>query len=698
MPNRLVNEKSPYLLQHANNPVDWYPWSEEAFTRAAREEKPVFLSIGYSTCHWCHVMERESFEDEEVARLLNDTFVCIKVDREERPDIDNIYMTACNVMTGSGGWPLTIIMTPDKKPFFAGTYFAKHSGYGRMGLLDMIPRLQDIWLNRRDEVLQSTEKILEVLLEQNRSNAGNDFDKQIFQHAFEELLNRYDSVHGGFSKAPKFPTPHIINFLLRYWKTTGDEQALAMVEHTLTKMRLGGIFDHIGFGFHRYSTDEKWLLPHFEKMLYDQALLAIAYLEAYQATGNSLFKQTADEIFTYVLRDMTSPEGGFYSAEDADSEGVEGKFYIWSSKELLEVLLPEELEFVYQTYNITDAGNFHDEASGVQTGANIFHLTEAFTVGQTDTIRQPDDFIDSHESIRKKLFDRREARIHPHKDDKILTDWNGLMIGAFAMGGRILDNKIYLKAAKKSAHFILSSLVRNQKLLHRYRGGEAVVDGMLADYAYVVWGLLELYATDFDNEILAEAIRLNDIMLDIFWDNKDGGFFLTPKDGETLLIRPKEIYDGAQPSGNSVALYNLLRLESLTANPALGAKARHLIQAFSETIREVPSGYTQFLAGSCFMFSETVAVVIVGDPDARDTGEMLSVIHKNYSPHIVTLVKNPERNPERLIALAPFTADYTAINGKPTAYVCHGTTCESPVTDANKLLALLNNISFDQKG
>ncbi|MFC1818319.1 thioredoxin domain-containing protein, partial [Thermodesulfobacteriota bacterium] len=319
MANRLANEKSPYLLQHARNPVDWHPWSDEAFTTAAREDKPIFLSIGYSTCHWCHVMERESFEDEEIAKLLNQTFVCIKVDREERPDIDNIYMTVCSMMTGSGGWPLTVIMTPDKKPFFAGTYFAKHTQYGRIGMLDMIPRLHDIWHNRRDEVLESTDRILEILQQQNDFTPGRELDREILHRAFNELSNRYDSIHGGFSKAPKFPTPHNITFLLRYWKMTGNDHALAMVEHTLTAMRQGGIFDQIGFGFHRYATDEKWLLPHFEKMLYDQALLAIAYLEAYQVTGNSFFKQTAEEIFTYVLRDMTAPAGGFFSAEDADS-------------------------------------------------------------------------------------------------------------------------------------------------------------------------------------------------------------------------------------------------------------------------------------------------------------------------------------------------------------------------------------------
>ena len=528
MANRLAKENSPYLLQHAGNPVDWYPWSDEAFAKAAREDKPIFLSIGYSTCHWCHVMERESFEDEEVAKLLNDTFVCIKVDREERPDIDNIYMTVCSMMTGSGGWPLTIIMTADKKPFFAGTYFAKQTQYGRMGMLDMIPRLHDIWQNRREEVLQSTDKILEILQQQNKSTPGEDIDQEVLHHAFNELSGRYDSKHAGFSNAPKFPTPHIITFLLRYWKMTGNDHALVMVDHTLTAMRLGGIFDQLGFGFHRYATDDRWLLPHFEKMLYDQALLAIAYLEGYQVTGNTLFKQTAHEIFTYVLRDMTAPEGGFFSAEDADSEGIEGKFYVWTLKELQDVLTPEEAELVQGLYNLKAEGNFHDEATGMPTGANIFHLTKPLPEAAPDSPQKSGDAAINLDDIRNKLFTHREERIHPHKDDKILTDWNGLMIGALAFGARILDNEAYLEAAKKAAHFVLSSMRNNGRLLHRYRDGEAAVDGMLCDYAYVVWGLLELYTADFDAEILGEAIRLNDRMLQLFWDDKGGGFFLTP--------------------------------------------------------------------------------------------------------------------------------------------------------------------------
>jgi len=691
MTNRLAREKSPYLLQHAENPVNWYPWSAEAFSKAAEENKPVFLSIGYSTCHWCHVMERESFEDQQVAALLNDTFVCIKVDREERPDIDNIYMTVCTMMTGGGGWPLTIVMTPDRKPFFAGTYFPKHSRHGRIGMLDMIPRLGEIWQSRREEVLQSTDKILAILQQQNKTSPGTDLDRSIMHKAFTELSGRYDSMHGGFSRAPKFPTPHTIGFLLRYWKMTGSSQALDMVEHTLTNMRLGGIFDHVGFGFHRYATDEKWLLPHFEKMLYDQALLATVYLEAYQVTGNSLFRQTADEIFTYVLRDMRAPAGGFYSAEDADSEGVEGKFYTWELAELHKILSSEDADFIRNIYHLEPQGNFHDEASGRRTGTNIFHLTTPLAALAVESGQNPEDFRARHEIIRSMLFKRRKARIHPHKDDKILTDWNGLMIGALAMGARILGNDTYLQEAEKGARFILSTLRHNGALQHRYRDGEAAVTGMLCDYAYTVWGLLELYAANFDVNILRQAILLNEHMLNLFRDDGDGGFFLTPKDGESLLLRPKEVYDGALPSGNSVALHNLLRLEHLTATPSPGAEAGMLIRAFSETIREMPGGYTHFLSSLSFALGPVTEVVIVGAPDAPDTREMIAVVRKKFSPHTVTLLKDPDSDKDGIVALAPFTAAHTATGGKATAYVCRNFSCKAPTSDAKELETLLHH-------
>ena len=684
MTNRLADEKSPYLLQHAENPVDWHPWSDEAFARAVREDKPIFLSIGYSTCHWCHVMAHESFEDEQVARLMNDTFVCIKVDREERPDIDNIYMTVCSLMTGGGGWPLTIIMTPDKKPFFAGTYFPRQSAYGRIGMLDMAPRLKDLWQNRRQEILASTEKILEILEQHNRTEPGGKIDAEILHAAFRNLAKRFDPVNAGFSQAPKFPTPHNITFLLRYWKMTGDEQAVAMADKTLTAMRFGGIYDHLGFGFHRYATDEKWLLPHFEKMLYDQALLAMAYLEGYQVTGTPLFRETAREILQYVLRDLTGPEGGFYSAEDADSEGVEGKFYVWSFQEVRDILPPEEFDLVVQTYNLESGGNFHDEATSRKTGANILHLKEPADTSPGNPPNAP-----SLEGIRKKLFTVREKRPRPHRDDKILTDWNGLMIAALAMGARILGSDGYLKAAVKSADFILSAMQRNGRLLHRYREGEAAVGGFLDDYAYLVWGMLEIYGAGFDPRILREAVRTNERMLDLFWDEKTGGFFLTAADTESLLIRPKEIYDGALPSGNSIAVANLLRLDRLTGDRSLGLKAQKCMEAFSDALLEVPGGYTQFLSGVYLALTPSSEIVIAGKPRAEDTRLMLAVINSRFLPNTVVHLKNTAEKNHLLEELAPFTEHHTALKNRATAYVCQNHTCESPTGDPAILSKLL---------
>ena len=691
MPNRLVKEKSPYLLQHADNPVDWYPWSDEAFARAAAEDRPVFVSIGYATCHWCHVMEHESFQDEEVADLLNTTFICIKVDREERPDIDALYMTVCSMMTGGGGWPLTIIMTPDKKPFFAGTYFAKYSGFGRIGMLDMVTRIREIWLDRRDDVEKSADNILDLLQQQNRSRPGVYLDEKIIHAAFNELCRRYDSSNGGFSSAPKFPTPHIITFLLRYWEMGGNDQVLAMIKHTLTAMRLGGIYDHVGFGFHRYSTDEKWLLPHFEKMLYDQALLAVAYTETYQVTGSPLCKQTAQEIFAYVLRDMTAPEGGFYSAEDADSEGIEGKFYVWTIDELQNVLSSSELDIVRDLYNIKTEGNFHEEATGTLSEANIFHLTASVQNMFDDSVLVMKS-REKIEPIREKLFRAREKRIHPLKDDKILTDWNGLMIGALAIGARIFNNNSFLEAAQKAADFILSAMCdKNKKLLHRYRDGDCAITGMLSDYAFLVWGLLELYAADLRPNILHEAIKLNSCMVDFFWDYDTGGFFMTAHDGESLPVRTKDIYDGALPSGNSIALSNLLRLERLTANPELGRKAKLLVQNFSESLHESPSAYTQFLSGLSFALCPATEIVVAGDRHANDTLEMLAMIRRKFSPGSTLLFKDTSSPDEELAILAPFTVQYTAHHDKATAYVCRNQSCYSPTNDLEQLKKILGH-------
>lgn len=454
-PNRLIYEKNPYLLQHAYNPVDWYPWGQEAFEKAKKEDKPIFLSIGYSTCHWCHVMERESYDDEEVARLINDAFVSIKVDREERPDIDSTYMRACQALIGSGGWPLNIILTPDKKPFFAATYIPKESIFGRTGMLELIPRIKDLWEKNRDEVEKTAMKVTSSIREVYRGKPGEELDKDVFNMAYEQLLTMFDEQHGGFDDAPKFPTPHNLQFLLRYWRRTRDIIALRMVERTLTGMRMGGIYDHIGFGFHRYSTDSKWLVPHFEKMLYDQALIAMAYIEAYQATKDEEYGRAAREIFTYVLRDMTSPEGGFYSGEDADSEGVEGKFYVWTENEIRTVL-GEESDLVKRIFNIEEEGNFREE--GRLTGKNILHLTGSLSEIASDLKVPVDKLQKLLDDARLKLFTARERRIHPGKDDKILVDWNGFMIAALSKGAQVFNEPAYADAAQRAADFILENM------------------------------------------------------------------------------------------------------------------------------------------------------------------------------------------------------------------------------------------------
>ncbi|TKJ45155.1 thioredoxin domain-containing protein, partial [Candidatus Aerophobetes bacterium Ae_b3b] len=508
--NRLIFEKSPYLLQHADNPVDWYPWGPEAFEKARKENKPVFLSIGYSTCHWCHVMARESFEDSEVARLMNEVFVSIKVDREERPDIDNVYMMVCQMITGSGGWPLTIIMTPDQKPFFAATYIPKERRFGRMGMLELIPRIKELWTTRRDEVLSSANEITAALQQVSQDAPGEELDETTLDLAYEQLAKRFDEQHGGFGGAPKFPTPHNFLFLLRYWKRTNTERALQMVEKTLQAMRRGGIYDHIGFGFHRYSTDSHWFVPHFEKMLYDQATLAIVYTEAYQATGKEEYAQTAREIFTYVLRDMTAPEGGFYAAEDAESEGEEGKFYLWTEEEIRQVLGSEEAALIVKIFNIEEGGNFIEQVTGRRTARNVLHLTKSVKELASELKMSDYDLQKRLQAMRQKLFTYREKRIHPHRDDKILTDWNGLMIAAFAKGARVFDEPRYAEAARGAVDFILKNMCTSDgELLHRYRDEQAALPAQVDDYAFLIWGMLELYETIFEVRYLQIALDLN---------------------------------------------------------------------------------------------------------------------------------------------------------------------------------------------
>lgn len=598
--NRLLYEKSPYLQQHAHNPVNWFPWKEEAFNKANKENKPVFLSIGYSTCHWCHVMAHESFEDESVARLINEIFIPVKVDREERPDIDKVYMQVAILMTGSGGWPLTIFLTPDKTPFFAATYIPKNNQYGHKGLIEILQQVKELWKYQQNKLLEQGNQLIDALQKNSVNLNGEILTNEILERAYQEFSDRFDNKAGGFGKAPKFPSPHQLLFLLRYWKRTENEQALAMVEKTLQSMQAGGIFDHIGFGFHRYSTDKNWILPHFEKMLYDQALLSMSYLEAYQMTGKIIYSDTARKILNYVTRDMMSEEGGFYSAEDADSEGEEGKYYLWTEKELKDILDKDEFVFVKKYLNIETEGNLYKKG---QPG-EIFGNRNIFYKGFQEQIRADitKEIVVSDtgkwEKIREKLYGIRAKRIPPDKDRKILTDWNGLIIAALAKAAQVLEDEDFLEAAKKAADFIFRRLEDSSNhLLHRYSEGDAAIPGFLDDYAFLIWGLLELYKATFSNEYLQKALDLNKVLFLDFWDEKNGGFYFTSANNEQLLIRQKEVYDGAIPSGNSVAFCNLLKLADFTGNKQFKQRAYQLLKAFSPMVEQNPSAYAYFLTG-----------------------------------------------------------------------------------------------------
>jgi len=687
-PNRLANEKSPYLLQHAQNPVDWYPWGEEAFEKAAKEDKPIFLSIGYSTCHWCHVMEKESFEDEEVARLLNKKFVSIKVDREERPDIDSIYMKTCMLITGSGGWPLTIIVTPQKQPFFAGTYFPKNSRGGMIGLVDLLRNVAELWDKDRSKLIATAKKVTEYLTNYVKAKQQKEeLTETVLDEAFIRLLDSFDRTSAGFGTSPKFPSPHNLMFLLRYWKRKGRREALEMVEKTIQKMRLGGIFDQVGFGFHRYSTDAKWLVPHFEKMLYDQAMTSIAYIEAYQATGKKEYRKTAEEIFQYVLRDMTNPDGGFFSAEDADSEGQEGKFYVWTETEITESL-DENINLIIRVLNISKEGNYYDEVHQRKTEKNILHFKKPLQELTLDLGMSFEELTGILEKARRKLFKVRKKRVHPLKDDKILTDWNGLMIAALAKGGRAFNSQKYVEIAEKAVEFILRKLqTRDGRLLHRYKDGEVTIHENLDDYAFLVWGLIELYEATFKIEYLEEALRLQDDMIDHFWDTENGGFFFTPDDTEKLLIRSKEVRDGAIPSGNSIAFLNLIRLARMTGKARYEEKASALTKAFSGHAEGTPFQNTMFLTALDFLIGPAYEIVIVGNLQSKDTKNMLQAISRNFVPNKVLLFK--QEDDPRLGNLADFTRRMNKIDGKTTAYICKNLVCNKPTTNMEKVLEYL---------
>ncbi len=684
--NRLIKEQSPYLLQHAYNPVDWFPWSDEAFEKAAAEDKPIFLSIGYSTCHWCHVMEKESFEDEEVAGLMNRVFVSIKVDREERPDIDNIYMMVCQLMNGNGGWPLSIIMTPDRKPFFSGTYFPKENRYGRIGFKELIENIEEAWRGRRKEIFESSEQITGYLKNIFKKESSTKIDEKILETAFESFANRFDNQYGGFGSSPKFPSPHNLMYLLRYWKRSGDQKALEMVTKTLTQMRLGGIFDHVGLGFHRYSTDREWLVPHFEKMLYDQALLIIAYTEAYLATKEESFKTTAEEIIEYLIRDMQSEEGGFYSAEDADSEGEEGKFYVWRHEEIIDAVGNDDAEFITRVFNIKKEGNFLEESTKKLIGANILHLTKSNDHQAKEFNISAQEMMNKLEFIRRKLFTFREVRIHPFKDDKILTDWNSLLIAALSIAGRAFNNTTYSNIAAVCADFILSKMrTPKNELLHMYRKGSASIEGKLDDYAFFIYGLIELYQSTFEPRYIEEALRLCDIAIDKFRDEENGGFFFTSGNDKTLVVRTKEIYDGAIPSGNSVMFNNLLRISRITSDHIYEEYAQKLLEAFSDNINRAPSGSTFLLGSFDFMFGNSYEIIIVNKERNKELEALLSELNKHYIPNKVIILKTDTMN-------LPFEYlnNYSTDSDLPLIYVCRNFHCELPTNDIKEAISKMS--------
>ncbi len=688
-PNNLINEQSPYLLQHAYNPVNWYPWGEEAFNKAKKEDKPIFLSVGYATCHWCHVMEHESFEDHDVATILNDNFISIKVDREERPDIDSIYMTVTQMMTRRGGWPMTIIMTPDKKPFFAGTYIPKEGRFGMTGLIDLLTQIIEVWKTKRQDVYQTAEQVTVHLEESTISSQANYDGVELLVRGFDELDSRYDEVLGGFGSQPKFPSPHNLLFLLRYWNRFKDNVALQMVENTLLKMRLGGIYDHIGFGFHRYSTDRHWLVPHFEKMLYDQAMLVIAYTEAYQITKKDIYKQTAEEILEYVQRDMTSEEGGFYSAEDADSEGEEGKFYIWSHKEIAKILNKDEAELAVKIFNISSTGNFLDEATQKKSSSNILHLTKPISEILEDLKMSKEEFNVKFETIRDKLFRNRKERIHPLKDDKILTDWNGLMIAAFSKASRVFNKDKYLQTAEKATKFIQTHLKqKDDRLLHRYRNGNAGITANLDDYAFMIWGLLELYETSFNPSYLTEAINQNSIVIKHFWDDKSGGFFFTPDDGEELLVREKPVYDGSIPSGNSVSMLNLIKIAKLTSKANLEKKADDLMKNFAKQINRIPSAFSFILTSLDFAIGPSFEIILVTKKEDKEISKFIEKINEQYIPNKVVILKHEED--DTLVKNIEILKDYKMINNQVTAYVCKDYVCKQPTNDPELMIEELS--------
>src|SRR5579864_4613942 len=683
--NRLANEKSPYLLQHAHNPVDWFPWGPEAFEKARAEDKPIFLSIGYSTCHWCHVMERESFESDQIAALLNRDFVPIKVDREERPDVDRIYMTFVQATTGGGGWPMSVFLTPELKPFFGGTYFPPENRYGHPGFGSVLTQLASAWRAEHQQILDSAREIVEqpkktVSVVPSHRGAPA-VDRAILESGFFAFRRSFDTRLGGFGGAPKFPRPSVHNFLVRYYARTKNQDALEMVLLTLREMAKGGMNDQLGGGFHRYSVDDRWFVPHFEKMLYDQAQLAISYLEAYQITHNTLYADIARSTLDYVLRDMTHTEGGFYSAEDADSvidpsnpkvKG-EGAFYIWTAGDLEQVLGHELYDLFAAHYGVEKDGNVHQDPHGEFIGKNILYLRQA-----------PESVVATQFAEAKaKLLAVRSKRVRPHLDDKILTSWNALMISAFAKAAQILDEPRYLAAAQRATQFILSRMydVAAGILQRRFREGESAIHGFLDDYAFFIAALLDLYEADFDPRHLEAAIALTGKMRELFEDPEAGAFFTTAGRDSSLVLRMKDDYDGAEPSGNSVALLDLLRLAHLTDRDEYRHTAARTLDALMPKMSSQPVAVPQMLVALDYSLAAKREVVIAGDLRAEPTRALLHELRSRFLPYTVVLLIAGDTTREKLLPFFPAAAVMTQLDGQATAYVCENYTCRLPTTE-----------------
>ncbi|HZS04585.1 MAG TPA: thioredoxin domain-containing protein [Blastocatellia bacterium] len=682
--NQLINETSPYLLQHAHNPVDWHPWGPEALAKAHEQSKPILLSIGYSACHWCHVMAHESFENPAIAQLMNENFINIKVDREERPDLDSIYMNAVQMMTGHGGWPMTVFLTPDQVPFYGGTYYPPEDRYGMPGFPRILIGVAEAYRNRRGEILESADALLQQLgsLSEVQSGDGS-LSVEIPDHAASDLLRRLDPANGGFGTKPKFPPAQTLSFLLRQHHRTGNETALRAVELTLDKMARGGMYDQLGGGFHRYSVDEKWLVPHFEKMLYDNALLSRLYLDAFLATGNEFYKRVTIETLDYVVREMTDAGGGFYSTQDADSEGAEGKFFVWTPEEVEALLGEEDAKLFNRYFDVSRFGNF-------EHGTSILHVDDDVEAIAKLMQVTPERLAQAIERGKRTLFEAREKRTRPHRDEKILTAWNGLMMRSFAEAARALSRDDYREVAVKNAEFLLANLRRDGRLLRTHKGGESKLNGYLEDYAFLIDGLLALYEATFDLRWFTSARELAETMIGQFYDAEQGGFYFTSHDHEALINRTKDFMDNATPAGNSVATHVLLRLALLTGEDRYRQIAERTLQMLKDSVLRYPSAFGHLLCGLDFYLASPHEIAIIGEPGADDTEALIAATFGRYLPNRVVAFAAPgDDEAPRTIKLLEGRG---LASGKATAYVCHEFRCEAPVNEATALVTQLKQV------